>query len=105
MSPAAAITGSLPVGGGGGGGGLVPASTTSCGRVALASRLGQLIAVPLVVASAKLTLPLPLTSFVTSSEVVVPAATLPEEAVPAAAGGGAFCQVIVRSPHELLATP
>src|SRR3954464_6926994 len=121
MSPAAAITGSPPGGGGGGGGpagastgsppggggggGEPPVSTTSCGRFAGASRLAMLIAVELAVASAKLTLPLPLTSGVTSSAIVLDAATAPEDAVGPTASGGALLQLIVVSPQLLSATP
>src|SRR4051812_11457553 len=103
MSPAAAITGSPP--GGGGGGGEPPVSTTSCGRFAVASRLAMLIAVELAMARAKLTLPLPFTSGVTSRADVLDAATAPDEAVGPTASGGALLQLIVVSPQLLSATP
>src|SRR4051812_48771761 len=104
MSPAAAITGSPP-GGGGGGGGEPPVSTTSWGRLVALSRLAQLMALALDVASATDTLPFPLTSGVTSSDVVDAAATFPDEAVALDAGAGALLQVIVFSPHVVFATP
>src|SRR4051794_2171781 len=89
----------------GGGGGEPPVSTTSCGRFAGASRLAMLIAVELAVASAKLTLPLPLTSGVTSSAIVLDSATAPEDAVGPTASGGALLQLIVVSAQLLLPTP
>src|SRR3954447_7185145 len=99
MSPAAAITGAPPGGAG------PPVSTTSCGGFAPASRLAMLTAVELAVASAKLTLPSPFTSGVTSSVVVLDAATAPDEAAGPTASGGALLQLIVFSPQPLSATP
>jgi len=72
------------------GGVSVVVSTTSCGAVeAPDSRLAIMIPVSLVVA-AKLTLPLPVTSFVTSIEAHRPDATAPELPVTAAEGDGAL---------------
>jgi hypothetical protein len=79
--------------------------TTSSGRMpSAASRLESVIAVALVVVSAMLTGPLPLTRPVTSTSLNSPAVRGPEEPTTAPTGG-ALSKVIAVSPQVVLATP
>ena len=81
-----------------------PVSTTSCGWLALASRLGRLLLVLLVVSNANDTTPEPVTSEVTSNDTIVFAAIGAGDAITAAPVAGLFENVNPVSVHDESAT-
>jgi hypothetical protein len=85
-------------------GGVVSELSTMSEGLLLDSRLPRLIAVEVEVLSAKLKVPLPLTSRVTSTLVHCPALRGPEEPATVAEGGGALVYLIPFSVQLLSAT-